>query len=74
METTSKEIGVDMPILQCTATLGNRYRRIVALEEVAGSSPVGHPPWNVQVCRCTGRKGGTLGVVHGFLLNSSTTT
>jgi hypothetical protein len=55
METTSKEIGVDMPILQRTATLGNRYRRIVALEEVVGSSPVGHPPWNVQVCRCTGR-------------------
>jgi hypothetical protein len=44
METTSKEIGVDKPILQRTATLGNRYRRIVALEEVADSSPVGQPP------------------------------
>ena len=39
----SKEIGLDKPILQRTATPGNRHRRIVA-PKVAGSSPVGHPP------------------------------
>ena len=34
-------------ILQHTATPSNSYRRIVALEKVAGSSPIGHPP----ICR-----------------------
>ena len=42
--TTSKEIGLDMPILQHTATSRNRSRRIVA-PKVAGSSPVGHPSY-----------------------------
>ena len=42
--TASKEMCLSKPILQRTATPGNRHRRIVALEEVAGSSPVGHPP------------------------------
>jgi hypothetical protein len=41
--TISKEIGLSKPILQHRATLGNRVRRIVALEKVAGSIPVGHP-------------------------------
>jgi hypothetical protein len=31
-----------------TATPGNRYRQIVALEKVAGSIPVGHPPKLLQ--------------------------
>ena len=31
-------------MLQHAATSGNSCRRIVALEKVAGSSPVGHPP------------------------------
>jgi hypothetical protein len=39
----SKEIGLDKLILQHTAMPGNRCRRIVAQEKVAGSSPVGHP-------------------------------
>jgi hypothetical protein len=42
--TASKGIGLPKPILQRTATSGNRVRRIVALEKVAGSIPVGHPP------------------------------
>jgi hypothetical protein len=41
--TSSSEIGLSKLILQRTATLRNRVRRIVALEEVAGSIPVGHP-------------------------------
>jgi hypothetical protein len=41
--TVSKVIGLDKPIMQRTATRGNTSRRIVALEEVAGSIPVGHP-------------------------------
>jgi hypothetical protein len=41
--TTSNEIGLDKPILQHSATPRNRHRQIVALEDVAGSSPVGHP-------------------------------
>jgi hypothetical protein len=41
--TTSKEIGVDKPILQHAATPGNGGRRIVAQEKDAGSIPVGHP-------------------------------
>src|SRR5215216_345886 len=40
--TVSKEIGLDKPIVQRSATLGNRCRRIVA-PKGAGSSPVGHP-------------------------------
>ena len=40
--TTSKETGLDKRFLQRTATRGNRCRRIVALEKVAGTSPVGH--------------------------------
>jgi hypothetical protein len=43
--TTSEEIGLDKPILQHPPTPGNRCWRIVALEKVAGSSPVGHPPY-----------------------------
>src|SRR5829696_10126645 len=43
--TISKEIGLDKRILQHMATPGNRCRRIVAQEKVAGSSPVGHPPF-----------------------------
>jgi hypothetical protein len=43
LATTSKEIALSKPILQQLATWGNRVRRIVALEKVAGSSPVGHP-------------------------------
>ncbi len=39
----SNRIGLDKPILQRTASRGNRCRRIVA-PKVAGSSPVGHPP------------------------------
>ena len=42
--TVSKENGLDKPIVQRTATLGNTTRRIGALEKVAGSSPVGFPP------------------------------
>ena len=38
-----QRIRLDKLILQPTATHGNRCRRIVALEKVAGSSPVGHP-------------------------------
>ena len=41
--TASKENGLDKRFLQRTATPGNRTWRIVALEKVAGSSPVGHP-------------------------------
>ena len=37
------QIGLDKAILQLVATSGNRCRRIVALEKVAGSSPVGYP-------------------------------
>jgi hypothetical protein len=44
LATTSKKNGLSKRILQHRATRGNRSRRIVALEEVAGSSPVGHPP------------------------------
>jgi hypothetical protein len=40
-------------ILQLMATLGNGCRRIVALEEVAGSSPVGHP----MICRINMKPG-----------------
>src|SRR5919107_749844 len=36
------QIGLDKAILQLVATPGNRCRRIVALEKVAGSSPDGH--------------------------------
>jgi hypothetical protein len=42
--TSSKEIRLSKPILQHPATSRNKSRRIVALEEVAGSIPVGHPP------------------------------
>ena len=38
-----KKIGLDKPIVQRRATRRNGGRRIVALEEVAGSNPVGHP-------------------------------
>jgi hypothetical protein len=41
--TASKENGLSKLILQHSATPGNRSQRIVALEKVAGSSPVGHP-------------------------------
>jgi hypothetical protein len=37
--TSSKRIGLDKPILQRTAMPGNGWRRIVALEKDAGSSP-----------------------------------
>jgi hypothetical protein len=49
----SKKFGLDKPILQHPATYGNRCRRIVALEKVAGSSPVGHP----TICRQNVRAG-----------------
>src|SRR5215207_6796530 len=42
MATTSTEVGLSKPILQRTATPGNRFRRIVA-PKVAGSSSVGYP-------------------------------
>jgi hypothetical protein len=41
--TVSKETGLNKPILQHRVTYGKRCQRIVALEKVAGSSPVGHP-------------------------------
>src|SRR5215216_6399258 len=41
--TASKEIRVSKPILHRTTTRRNGCRRIVALEKVAGLSPVGHP-------------------------------
>jgi hypothetical protein len=47
----SKETGLNKPILQHRVTYGNRCQRIVALEKVAGSSPVGHPLTHV----CTQR-------------------
>src|SRR5829696_6241178 len=40
-----------MPNLQHPATPRNKSQRIVALEEVAGSSPVGHPPHDLEVRR-----------------------
>jgi hypothetical protein len=49
--TASKENGLSKPILQHTATPGNRGRRIVALEEVAGLSPGGHPPHKPEVSK-----------------------
>lgn len=39
-----KEISLDKRRLQQSATLGNRVRRIMALEKVAGVIPVGDPP------------------------------
>jgi hypothetical protein len=61
--TTSKEIGLSKPILQRLATRGNRCRRIVALEEVAGSSPVGHP----FICREKLAKCSALALSPGLL-------
>ena len=37
------QIGLDKAILQLVATSGNRCRRIVTLEKVAGANPVGYP-------------------------------
>jgi hypothetical protein len=41
--TVSKGNRLSKPSLQLRASLSNRVRRIVVLEKVAGSSPVGHP-------------------------------
>jgi hypothetical protein len=49
----SKQIGLSKLILQHRATRGNRCRRIGALEKVAGSIPVGHPPkFRIQQLAC----------------------
>jgi hypothetical protein len=53
----SKKMGFPKTILQPMATPGNEGRRIVALEKVAGSSPVGHLSGFVE------RMGITVGIV-----------
>jgi hypothetical protein len=49
----SKENGLSKRILQRWATSRNRSWRIVALEKVAGSIPVGHP----TICRQSAASG-----------------
>ncbi len=56
---------LDTPILQRTATRGNRCRRIVALEKVAGSSPVGHPPRRARGDGLRDLKSWAWGVIPG---------
>jgi hypothetical protein len=55
-EISSKENALPKPILQRTATPGNGCRRTVALEEVACSSPVGHPPGWRSGCTAHGAR------------------
>src|SRR5829696_10373336 len=51
-------------------TGGNRRHRIVAQEEVAGSSPVGHPPfWREQKIAGTIASALLLGLIHRSACN-----
>src|SRR5919107_602934 len=67
------QIGLDKAILQLVATSGNRCRRIVTLEKVAGSSPVGHPPRKARRRRAQRSQIVSPGIHYGALLMQSVT-